>query len=79
MTPQLRDELLRQVALLSEDQQARVLAFVRSLAQVPANLSVKNISVKNMLKMAGSISETDLRGMTAVIEDGCERIDQSEW
>ncbi len=71
MSPKLRDELLQQVALLPEEQQARVLAFAQSLAQVPGKLSAKN-----MLKVAGGISQADLREMTAVIEEGCERIDQ---
>ena len=74
MSPQLRDELLRQVALLPEEQQARVLAFAQSLAQVPGELSIKNV-----FKVAGSMSQADLREMAAVIEEGCERVDQSEW
>lgn len=74
MSPKLREELLQQMALLPEDQQQRVLAFVKNL--VPAT---GGASGKDLLKFSGAIGQADLQLMAKAIEEGCERIDQSEW
>lgn len=74
MSPKLREELLQQMALLPEDQQQRVLAFVRNL--VP---TAGGVSGKELLKFSGSIGKADLQQMAKAIEEGCERIDQGEW
>ena len=69
MSPKLREELLQQVALLPEEEQRRVLAFVKSL--VP---TVGGVSGKDLLKFSGAIDPADLRTMTEAIEEGCEGI-----
>ena len=74
MSPKLREELLQQMALLPEDQQQRVLAFVKGL--VPAR---GGVSGKDLLKFSGAIGQADLQQMVKAIEEGCERIDQGEW
>jgi len=74
VSPKLREELLQQMALLPEDQQQRVFAFVKNL--VPAT---GGTSGKDLLKFSGTISQADLQLMAKAIEEGCERIDQSEW
>ena len=74
MSPKLREELLQQMALLPEDQQQRVLAFVKNL--VPA---AGGVTGKDLLKFSGSIGQPDLQQMAEAIEEGCERIDRSEW
>jgi hypothetical protein len=51
-----------------------VLAFVKNL--VPAT---GGTSGKDLLKFSGTISQADLQLMAKAIEEGCERIDQSEW
>lgn len=67
MSPKLREELLQQMALLPEDQQQRVLAFVKNL--VPAT---GGTSGKDLLKFSGAIGQADLQVMTAVIQQRCE-------
>ena len=74
MSPKLREELLQQVALLPEEEQRRVLAFVKGL--VP---TVGGVSGKNLLKFSGAIGQADLQAMTKAIEEACERINRSEW
>lgn len=74
MSPKLREELLQQVALLPEEEQRRVLAFVKGL--VP---TVGGVSGKDLLKFSGAIGQADLRVMAKAIEEGCERIDRGEW
>jgi len=67
VSPKLREELLQQMALLPEDQQQRVLAFVKNL--VPAT---GGTSGKDLLKFSGAIGQADLQVMTAVIQQRCE-------
>jgi len=69
MSPKLREELLQQVALLPEEEQKKVLAFVKGL--VP---TVGGVSGKDLLKFSGAIGPADLRTMTEAIEEGCERV-----
>ncbi len=74
MSPKLQEELLQQMARLPEEQQKQVLAFVKGL--VPA---AGGVAGKDLLKFSGAIGQADLRVMTEAIEEGCERIDRSEW
>ncbi|MDH4187410.1 MAG: hypothetical protein OEV08_10455 [Nitrospira sp.] len=74
MRPKLQEELLLQPSRLPEEQQKQVLAFAKGLAQ-----AISGVSGKNFLKFSGSIGHDDLQSMTKVIEEGCERIDPSEW
>lgn len=74
MSPKLQEELLKEMAALSQDEQQKVLAFAKSLAAGPAGQTGKDIA-----RFAGAITPADLKQMTAVIEEGCERVDQSEW
>jgi len=74
VSPKFREGLLQQMALLPEDQQQRVLAFVKTL--VPAS---GGVSGKDLLKFSGSIGQADLQLMAKAIEEGCERIDRGEW
>jgi len=74
VSPKLQEELLQQMARLPEEQQKQVLAFVRGL--LPA---AGGISGKDLLKFSGAISQADVQLMAKAIEEGCERIDQSEW
>jgi hypothetical protein len=59
---------------LPPEQQERVLAFAKSLS--PAS---RGRSGKELLKFRGRIEKTGLQVMAKVIEEGCERIDRSEW
>ena len=74
MSPKLQEELLQHMSRLPEEEQRRVLAFMKGLQ--PAG---GGVSGKSLLKFSGVIGQSDLHAMTRVIEEGCERIDRSEW
>ena len=74
MSPNLQEELLQHMSRLSEEEQKRVLAFAKRL--IPASAGM---SGKDLLKFSGAIGHDDLQAMVKVIEEGCERIDPSEW
>ena len=71
MSPKLQEELLKEMARLSQEEQQRVVAYAKSLAAGPTG--------KDVARFAGTIDPDDLKQMAAVIEDGCERINESEW
>jgi len=71
----ITQELVTFLDRLPVDQQRRVLEFARSLA-VPTPHSVRG---ESLLRFAGAIDAADLEAMTQAIEDGCERIDPTEW
>ena len=74
MSPKLQEELLQRMAQLPEEEQQRVLAFVKGLTPAAGG-----ISGMDLLKFAGAISRTDLEMIAKAIEEGCERVDRSEW
>lgn len=74
MSPKLREELLKEMARLSQEEQERVLAFAKTLTAGPAGKAGKDIA-----RFAGTVDLADLEQMAAVIEEDCERIDKSEW
>ena len=69
MSPQLREQIIQQMASLPPEQQERVLAFAKSLSPAAGGLSGKEL-----LKFKGRIEKADLQVMTKAIEEGCERI-----
>lgn len=74
MSPKLQEELLQQMYRLPEEEQRRVLAFMKGLAPAAGGLPGKDL-----LKFSGVIGQADLQAMIEAIEEGCERIDRSEW
>lgn len=74
MSPKLQEELLQHMSRLPEEEQKRVLAFAKGLVPVEAGMRGRDL-----LKFSGAIGYDDLQTMTRVIEEGCERIDPSEW
>ena len=74
MSPKLQEELLSEMARLSPEEQQRVVAFAKSLAAGPTGKARKDVA-----RFAGAIAPDDLKQMAAVIEEGCERINESEW
>lgn len=74
MSPKLQEELLQQMSRLPEEEQKRVLAFMKGLAPAAGGMSGKDL-----LKFSGAIGQADLQAMTKAIEEGCERINRSEW
>ena len=71
MSPKLQEELLKEMARLSQEEQQRVVAYAKSLVAGPTG--------KAVARFAGAIDPDDLKQMAAVIEEGCERVNESEW
>lgn len=74
MSPKLQEELLKEMARLSQEEQQKVLAFVKSIVAEPLGKAGKD-----MARFAGAIDPADLKQMAAVIEESCERIDERAW
>ena len=74
VSPKLKEELLNEMARLSQKEQQRVVAFAKSLAAEPTGKASKDLA-----RFAGAIDPDDLKQMAAVIKEGCERINESEW
>ena len=74
MSPKLQEELLSEMARLSPEEQQRVVAFAKSLAAGPTGKASQDV-----VRFAGAIDPDDLKQMAAIIEEGCERINESEW
>jgi len=68
----IKDNLLAQFDKLPPDLQLRVLNFASAL--IP-----RGIEGKSLLKFEGAIPIEDLKLMSAAIEEGCEKVDISEW
>ena len=69
----LAQQILKEVNQLNSDQQQEVLGFARLLRLNGG------IPGKKLLRFAGAISPADLKEMSQVIEDGCERVDPDAW
>ena len=68
MSTKLQEELLQQMSRLPEEEQQRVLAFVKGLTPATGGSSGKDL-----LKFSGAIGQTDLQSMTKAIEEECKR------
>ena len=71
----IQQEIAKQVELLPPPMQEQVLRYVESLTQ-SAPVGVRGVE---MLAVAGILDPVSSREMREAIEDGCERIDCSEW
>ena len=65
MSPELKDQILHQLASLPQEEQERVLAFARSL--VPASGGIPG---KGLLRFGGSFDPRDLDQMAKAMEEG---------
>jgi hypothetical protein len=75
MSGQLVDEIRSRLERLSDEEQGRVLEFIRTLgAEVPDTLSGKGL-----VRFVGIIPPDDLARMAQAIEEDCEKVDVSEW
>ena len=68
------NEFLKNLGLLSKEQQSKVLAFVKSLLNRD-----QETNQQELLKFAGSIDPNSVREMSTAIEAGCENVDKNEW
>jgi hypothetical protein len=68
------NEFLRNLGLLSKEQQNKVLSYAKSLLK-----RTKNSNQQDLLQFAGSIDPKDIQEISKAIEAGCENIDKNEW
>lgn len=71
-TESIKDNLIDQIDKLPHDLQLRVLDFVKALTP-------RGVEGKSLLRFEGSIRADDLQLMSKAIEEGCEKVDISEW
>jgi len=71
-TESIKDNLIAQIDKLPHDLQLRVLDFVKALAP-------KGVEGKSLLRFEGAIPADDLQLISKAIEEGCEKVDISEW
>lgn len=75
MSTLIMDKVIEQLKVLPYELQWRVLEFTRALAvSIP-----RGVPGRQLLRFAGVIPLDDLQLMRLAIEEGCERIDASEW
>jgi hypothetical protein len=71
----IREEIAKQVERLPLEMQEQVLRFATSLvASAPVGENGATLR-----QFSSSLDPVSARQMTQAIEDGCERIDASEW
>ena len=75
MGDSLEKDLLNEIEELTQDEQAQVLDFARSLRARDA----RGTPGRELLKFAGTISAEDAALMRRAIEEDCERIDHDSW
>ena len=71
-TETIKDNLIGQINKLPHDLQLRVLEFVKALTP-------QGVVGKSLLRFEGFIPADDLQLMSKAIEEGCEKVDISEW
>jgi hypothetical protein len=71
-TESIKDNLIAQIDKLPHDLQLRVLDFIKALTP-------KGVEGKSLLRFEGAIPADDLQLMSKAIEEGCEKVDISEW
>ena len=75
MSPAVRERLFATVDAMPEELQLRVPEFAESLSTpLP-----KGRTGHQMRRVVGLIPHESLMTMAAAIEDGCEKVDASEW
>lgn len=67
-----KNELLKNLGMLSQQQQAKALAYIKSLLK-------QDNGNQKLLQFAGSVDSVSIREMKDAIEAGCENIDTNEW
>jgi len=67
-------EFLKNLELLSKEQQNSVIAYVRALLK-----RTKSNNQQALLQFAGSFESKDVQEINSAIEAGCENIDKNEW
>ena len=68
------NEFLKNLELLSKEQQNRVITYVKALLK-----RTKSNNQQALLQFAGSFKSKDVQEISSAIEAGCENIDKNEW
>ena len=68
------NEFLKNLDLLSKEQQDKVLSYAKSLLN-----GTSNSNQQGLLEFAGSIDPKGIQEIRAAIEADCENIDKNEW
>jgi hypothetical protein len=71
----VRDEIVARIDGLPVELQEQVLRFVASLAAPPS----KGESGATLREFSGTLDRVSATEMTRAIEEGCERVDASQW
>ena len=71
-TESLKDNLISHLDKLPYDLQLRVLDFAKAL--IP-----RGVEGRSLLRFEGTIPADDLQLMSKAIEEGCAKVDISEW
>jgi hypothetical protein len=80
MAHSIAEEIAKAVNNLPPELQKKVLDYARGLDQdTKADNRPQGVPGKDLLRFAGTISKEDLKIMSQVIEEDCERIDESSW
>ena len=75
MTDAIKEQIIRRLDGLSDEEQRRALDFVRSLSAT----SPEGVSGTSLLRFVGAFEPEEARRMAEAIEEGCERVDAGEW
>lgn len=73
--PAIQDQILEDLGQLSATEQKRAAEMVHSLVSPPT----RGGSIEDLMRVAGSLDDQSAREMMEAIEEGCERVDLSEW
>lgn len=73
--PAIQEQILRDLDRLSPVLQRRAAEFVRSLDPV----GMRGASIDDLLLVSGTLDEKSAQEMREAIEQGCERIEPSDW
>ena len=67
-----RDDLIAQIEKLPLHLQQRLLELAK-------NMVSEGVEGKSLLRFEGAIPSDDLKLMSKIIEESCEKVDISEW
>lgn len=72
---ELKQELQKQLEMLSVDEQKQVVAYAQTLAQK----QLHGIPGSTLLQFSGLIPKDDLAQIESMIEQDCEQVNLNEW
>jgi hypothetical protein len=75
MSVSIVNEVIKQLEIMPQHLQQRVLEFIQALVKA----EVRGTPGQQLLRFAGSISPDDLQLMCEAIKQDCERVDVDEW